>query len=278
MRRLFLLLLLLLVPNLLGTDTRLVPDPDYFAAFTSTTEPDMTGLTYIPIIQDYGTALGSTTTWTVGMPSKLTIGDLVLVFVESANDTAPTMAGWTELPVGSPVGTGAGCPDADTCTALTIFYQIIASTTPSAVVDSGAGDHVVGMSIAVSKDSFNAADPFENNVSTNTQIATTSLTIPGFVTENDNSLVFVIFATPHDGNAGSWVSSEVNTTLWNPRTETANILNLIGATKGSYSDGGGVQILFGYKPTAGATGTTTGDANWSHTSASISFGVNGAAQ
>jgi hypothetical protein len=246
-----------------------------FSPFTDTPLPEVPAI-WAPHFVDAGAYDGSEAgVDSPAMYSNAAIGDLAFVVIQTSNDVAPTIsAGWTEVP-GSPVGTGSACPDADTCTALTVFYQVLTSTTPAREIDYGAGDHYIGFTFGYKVGTFDASDPFEDNTSSNTQTAGTSLTIPGFVTENDRSMVVVIFNNPHDGSGTNWVGSPANATLTNPDTLADGKIVIFACNNKNTGDGGGNCVLAGINETAGASGTTTGTLQWSHTSVSLSFGING---
>ena len=243
------------------------------APFTSTPEPTIPAV-FLPFYIDEGASDGAIIDDTPAMYTGQAIGDLAFITVESANDFKPTIAGWTEVPC-SDVGTGAGCPDGDTCTNLTVWYQILAGTNPTRLISINGGDHIIHFTFGFKGGSFNAADPFENNCGTNTQAATTALSNPGFVSENDNSMIVTIFATPHDGNGSFWVSSIAVTGQTNPWTGVVDGAQQVAAYTKNTGDGGGNSVILGIKPIAGATGTLTGTGQWAHTSVSISFGING---
>jgi hypothetical protein len=238
-----------------------------FAPFTDTPDPAV-GDEYIPTYIDEGATDGATIDDSPGMYTGAEIGDLVFINVQTANDFAPTVAGWTAVPCsGQGSSTGANRIDA--------FYQIIASTNPTRLVSINGGDHIIEHTWGMKVGSFNASDPFEDNCSQADLGLTTDVSSASFVTENDNSMVVVLLTSNKDGNFGV-ISSNFATAgdMTNPYTLEPGIQAINGYGKNTGS-GGGVTIYMGIQVTAGAVGVSSGTAE-ERDYVVISFAINGA--
>jgi hypothetical protein len=249
---------------------------NYGAPFEDTVAPTAPA-TSIPQFIGQGATAATTTSGAPGMFTGAEAGDLAIILVEYANDVEPTMTGsWADLPVCGPTGTGTGCPDGDACTAVKAFYQVIDQSSPARTVNSNAGDHVYYTMIGFSGGSFNAADPFEDNCSTiDLSTPTTALTIPAFVTENDNSMVITVWANGNDLNNAGWGSASLNTTATNPFTTEVPGAALQSSQTKSTGDGGGLIFQFSVVPVAGSTGVASATSAVTKQFAGMSFGING---
>jgi hypothetical protein len=248
---------------------------NYGHPFTDTVTPTAPA-TSIPQFSGKGTANATSSSAAPGMFNSSASGDLAIVLLEYANDVEPTMTGsWAEVPVCTTPGTGTGCPDGAECTALKAYYQIIDQSSPARTVTAN-GNHTYYVMIGFKGGSFNAADPFEDNCSTvDISTPTTAMTMPAFVTENNNSLVVTVWAVGQDGNTLDWASDPDNTTATNPYTRAVPGASENFSQVKSTADGGGLTYQFTVVPVAGSTGVSTSTSAYTRQYAGFSFGING---
>lgn len=172
-------------------------------------------------------------------------GDLILIFLENANQTftAPVGGGYTQL-ASSPQGQGtAGVANA---VRLTIFYKI-ADGTETTYVTGDSGDHNIVCSFVLA--GVDAIEPI-NVTAGNTQVATTAISCPSVTTTRPECLIILAMATDRDLNTtNANFSAPVNANL-------ANFVERIDQTFNT-QQGGGLGIYTAQKGTAGATGTTS---------------------
>ena len=181
-------------------------------------------------------------THTIGGTSGISEpGDLILIFLESANQafTAPT--GYLQV-TASPQGQGtAGQANA---TRLTIFYKI-SDGTETTYVTGDSGDHNIVCSFVI-KD-VDRENPINDSVG-NTAAAATALTCPAVTTTVPECLIVIATTSDRDGNTTAQFSNPVNANL-------TSITERIDQTFNT-GQGGGLGIFTGLKATAGSTGTT----------------------
>lgn len=171
-------------------------------------------------------------------------GDLILIFLESANEayTAPAGGGYTAAPE-SPIGFGAAA--AANSTRLTIFYKF-SNGAETTYVTGDSGDHnSVGSMVIRGVDRVN---PF-NVSAASTATPATTVTLPSVTTTVPETMIVLAVATDFDANS---------TTIFSALTN-ANLTSLTERIDGSTAqqDGGGLGVFTGLKETAGSTGTTT---------------------
>lgn len=184
-------------------------------------------------------------THTIGGTSGISEpGDLILIFLESANQafTAPVGGGYTQL-TSSPQGTGtAGAANA---TRLTIFYKI-ATGTETTYVTGDSGDHNCIASLVLR--GVDILNPINDSVG-NTAAASTTITCPAVTTTVPECLIILAVSSDRDLNSAATFSNPVN----------ANLTNFVERIDGTANtgQGGGLGIYTAQKGTAGTTGTTT---------------------
>lgn len=191
----------------------------------------------------YQGAAGSIT-HTIGGTSGISEpGDLILIFLESANEayTAPAGGGYIAAPQ-SPIGFGAAA--AANSTRLTIFYKF-SNGAETTYVTGDSGDHnSVGSMVIRGVDKVN---PF-NVSAANTAGPATALTLPAVTTTVPETMIVLAVATDLDLGSTAIFSALTN----------ANLTSLTERIDGSTAqqDGGGLGVFTGLKATAGTTGTT----------------------
>lgn len=181
-------------------------------------------------------------THTIGGTSGISEpGDLILIFLESANQAFTAVTGYSQV-AASPQGQGtAGAANA---TRLTIFYKI-ADGTETTYVTGDSGDHNVVCSFVIRD--VDRGNPI-NDSAGNTAAAATALTCPAVTTTVPECLIIIAIASDRDANTTANFSNPVNanlTTLTERIDQTFNT-----------GQGGGFGIYTGLKGTVGSTGTT----------------------
>jgi poly(3-hydroxybutyrate) depolymerase len=183
-------------------------------------------------------------THTIGGTSGISEpGDLILIFLESANQafTAPVGGGYIAL-ASSPQGTGtAGAANA---TRLTVFYKI-SNGAETTYVTGDSGDHNCVASLVLR--GVDLLNPI-NATAGNTAAASTTITLPAVTTTVPECLIILAVATDRDLNSAATFSNPVNANL-------ANFVERIDSTTNT-GQGGGLGIYTAEKGTAGTTGTT----------------------
>ncbi len=199
---------------------------------------------HYPEIRGVGAMQGAagSITHTIGGTSGITeVGDLILIFLESANQAFTAVTGYLQAP-SSPQGTGTAA--AANATRLTIFYKF-ADGTETTYVTGDSGDHnAVGSLVIRGVDRVN---PFNANAG-NTATASTAITCPAVTTTVPECMIINAIATDYDLNSTAVFSNPTN----------ANLTNLTERIDGTTAqqDGGGLGVFTGLKATAGSTGTT----------------------
>ncbi len=191
-----------------------------------------------PTVRAVGTVASGTGAITPGLPAGTVAGDLLIMFLETSNQTI-TVSGWTQAP-SSPQSYGAPYN-----TRLTVFYKIAVGADTRTTSDSG--NHQIGRIIGITKGTFNATTPF--NTSAGGTSASTPVSIPGSTTSVDECLIVAAASNWEDtgvsGRFGSWTNANLTSI-------TERIDNNTSA-----GDGGGIGVATGIKATAGDYGTTT---------------------
>lgn len=187
-----------------------------------------------------GTGVGALGAVTVSVPSGFASGDMLVMFVETANEAVATPpSGWTQLS-SSPQGTGTAAGTSST--RLTVYYKIADGSETSYNIGD-AGNHTyariltfTGSSLAIDVDAG-----FLNS------IAATTVWFPAVTTTGADRLVVNAVAYATD------TASPTYTTLSNGSLTSLTERAKGGTTSGN---GGGVIVFTGVKAAAGSTGQT----------------------
>jgi rhamnogalacturonan endolyase len=218
--------------------------PDSTEAIATTQPPPATPPTFVAA----GSIASGTGTVMPSLPSGLAAGDVLLLFVETANQAVsisnPNGGTWTEV-VGSPQGTGSAGGSSATC--LTAFWSRYNGTQGNPTV-SDSGNHQVACMIAI-RGAASSGNPWEVTAGGVESTSDTSASIPGATTTVANTLVVVAVAgSLPDANGTSNFSGWSNASLANLTERTDN-------TRSS-GNGGALGIATGEKVAAGAYGNT----------------------
>lgn len=202
-------------------------------------------MTYYPEVIASAVSAGSagSITHTIGGTSGISRkNDLILIFLESANQAFTPVTGYLNVP-SSPQG--AGTAAAIGAVRLTIFYKFSNGTETTYITgDSGNHNFVASMVIR----GVDLAIPF-NASAGNTAAAATTITCPAVTTTVPECLIINAIATDYDANSSAVFASATNANL-------TNITERIDSAT-SQQNGGGLGIFTGLKGTSGSTGTTT---------------------
>jgi len=181
---------------------------------------------------------------TVGAVSATQANDLILLFVESANQAITTPTGYTIV---TGAQASAGTAAAAGGMRLNVFYRW-ATGADATVSVADTGDHTTAIKLA-----FRGVDlttPFDATPTTGTKTtASTSSSYPTITTVTDNA--WIVYASALDLDAASTATTSAQ----------ANA-NLTGITERHDQTvasglGGGIVLTTGVKATAGATGAMT---------------------
>lgn len=181
---------------------------------------------------------------TVGAVTSVAANDIILLFVESANQAVTTPTGYT-IVTSSPVSTGTAAAAGGV--RLSVFYQLATGAdTTTTVADSG--DHTNAIKLAYR--GIDIVTPFDATPVTGIKTpASTSSSFPGITTATNNAII--VLASALDLDAAS------TTTTGTPTN--ANLTGLVERHDQTViaGVGGGLVIIEGAKAIAGATGATT---------------------
>lgn len=213
-----------------------------------------------PVYVDKSAFVSSTAGPTVGAVPGVVADDLILLFVETANQavTTPTPGGWAHVP-SSPQFTGTAATAGGV--RLSVFYKWAdGADTSQAIVDSGNHNAAIKMAFR----GVDKTTPFNANAGS-VQAATTAMVWPAVTTTVADSLI--VLACAQDTDAASTATSGTPT--------NANLANLTEQHDQAVADGvgGGLVILTGEKATTGATGTTTSTGSTSVTHAYVTLAL-----
>jgi hypothetical protein len=230
---------------------------------SATTQSAQAAPTYVGT----GTMASGTGTITPALPSGLATGDVLLLFVETANQAVSISnqngGTWTAV-TNSPQGTGTAAGAA--ATRLTAFWSRYNGTQGAATV-SDSGDHQIGRIVAF-RGCISSGNPWNVTAGGVEATADTSGAIPGATTTVGNTLVVAAIATAlpdstSTGNFSAYANS--NLTSLTERIDNAR----------SEGNGGAIGIAAGIKATAGAYGNTTLTLATSSTKGMMSIALRG---
>ncbi|MEI7851531.1 MAG: putative Ig domain-containing protein [Kiritimatiellales bacterium] len=196
-----------------------------------------------------GAIAGGTGTIAPALPAGIATGDILLLFVETANQTSTVSVAnggtWAQV-TGSPQGTGTAAATAST--RLTAFWSRYNGTQGAPTV-SDSGDHQIARMIAI-RGAAASGNPWDVTAGGVEATSDTSASIPGATTTVANTLVVVAVAGSLPDSTSTAIFSgwaNANLTSLTERTDNAN-------TSGN---GGALGVATGIKATAGAYGNTT---------------------
>jgi len=195
-----------------------------------------------------GAVTYSTGAITPALPSGIAAGDILLLFLETTNQTISISnqnGGTWAAVTSSPQGTGT-TGTYGTGTRLTAYWSRY-NGTQGAPTTSDSGDHQIGGIIAI-RGAVASGNPWDVTAGGVDATSDTSGSIPGATTTVANTLVVTAIATSYDISSTSFFASWTNSNLAGLTERVDN------AT--STGNGGGIGIATGTKATAGAYGNT----------------------
>lgn len=206
----------------------------------------------IPTHVGKGTFTSGTGALLVPAPAGIQNGDLLLLFVESANQVIATPTGYTEL-TNSPQSTGT----AATAGAVRLaVFQKITNGTETEVTVADTGNHQAAQIHAFR--GINPTTPVHLTAGAVDAAATADLSAPGLTTTIPNCLIVNVIGLDKDLADVDTLSAVANANL-SDVTEQHDQTIAAGV-------GGGLAVITGGKAVAGATGNTTatGDTATTH--------------
>lgn len=180
---------------------------------------------------------------TPGIPSGYTVGNLLLLLVESANEAIGTPSGWNEVS-SSPQGTGT--PAQAGGVRLAVFWRI-ATAGQSAPTIADTGNHTTGIIFEFS--GANTSNPIYSIAGGVITPGNSTITFPSVSTRAANDMVALCLANDRDYNGSDSLSGWTNANL-SSLTQRHDQTVTTGV-------GGGVGMATGIKATAGSIGSTT---------------------
>ena len=191
---------------------------------------------------------------TVGALTGTQAGDIVILFVESANETIATPTGYKVL--ATQVGTGtAGAAGA---VRIASFYRILEDVADTATSVADSGNHTTAIKMLF-RDTSLADGAFFVTATSVQATASTAMTFPAVVAATDESLIVLAVALDTDAASTTTVGNVTNASLANI-TERHDQTVIAG-------QGGGLAVITGQEATAGTTGTSTATGSTSVTRA-----------
>lgn len=212
-----------------------------------------------------GTIASGTGSITPALPAGLATGDILLLFVETANETSSVSNAnggtWAQV-TASPQGTGTAGGSA--ATRLTAFWSRY-NGTQGAPTLADSGNHQVARMIAI-RGAAASGNPWDVTAGGVEATSDTSASVPGATTTVANTLVVIAVA-------GSLPDSNVTTNFsgWS----NANLSSLTERTDDARNagNGGALGIATGQKLAAGAYGNTASTLGSSATKGMISIAI-----
>ncbi len=197
---------------------------------------------------------------TVGTVANAQADDLILLFVESANQAISTPSGYAQV-TDSPQSTGSAAAAGGV--RLACFYRFATGADTTTLI-TDTGDHTTAIKILIR--GVDTTTPFNATAGSVQSTAATSWTLPSVTTTADNCLIIYGLGLDRDASSTTNVSGFTNSNL-------SNILELHDQVVTS-GVGGGLAVYEGEKATAGSVGTSTITSAASTTAAFLTIALN----
>lgn len=211
-----------------------------------------------------GTFTSGTGALSVPMPSGYAAGDILLIMIESANQTISTPTStsgiWTQV-TNSPQYTGTAATAGGVRLAV---YWKVAVTSESSVTVADSGDYTTA--IVSCFRGVDTTNPIHITSGSVDSTATSSLSCPAVTTTKDYCMIVNAIGLDKDLADTDTIQSGANSNLY-------NFGELHDQTVAS-GVGGGVAFFSGVKLTAGSSGNTTATGDTSTTHAYITLALN----
>ena len=193
-----------------------------------------------------------------GIPAGTTTNDLLVVFIEAANEPLNAITGYTRI------GSGAVIQATGLVTDLSAFYKVAGASESAPSITSTPQNHLIARIVGV-RGAATTGTPI-NVVNTGLDNTTgTAFSIPGATTTVIDCLVFAALSTGTDVASTTHSSGYTNASLGSI-TERVDDWTTSG-------NGGGIAVCTGTKATSGAYSATTGSIVTGNTKAFMSFAV-----
>lgn len=205
------------------------------------------GATYVtptPFYSAAGSAAQSTSVPTPTLPTH-SEGDLLLMVVQTANQSISTPSGWTASSIGL---LGTGTPGDSAAVGLQVFYKRAGASESAPSIDD-SGDHTYVRIWAIGG-VIKTGDPIGNSATGTEATAVSSFTWPDVTVQTANNAVAFIGAHNVSNTSTQRFDQPSNSNL-----ENMTSMPGVGGTTGA---GGGMSGYLGLAPASGAIGTTTG--------------------
>lgn len=209
-------------------------------------------------VRAVGTVASGTAAVTPGLPAGTVAGDLLLLFVETGNETVPAMTGWMDVS-GSPVAMATA-----QATRLTVRWKRAgAGETAPAVPDPG--DHVVARIIGVDRGADMTSAPIHASAAATEATSDTSVAFPAVTTALPGCLILNAIAVGTDVASTTQFSGWTNAAL---SGLTERIDNVVTA-----GNGGGLGVVTGTLAVPGSAGSTTATVAAAATKAMLTIAI-----
>lgn len=195
----------------------------------------------LPTVRSVGAVASGTGDITPTLPSGVIKNDILVMYVETANEAVNVPAGWAHT-ASSPVSMSTA-----NATQLSVLWKR-AGSSESAPTLADPGDHQVARIVAV-KNCITSGNPWDTSSASTEATSDISVSITGSTTSVDGCLVLAAIAT------GTDISSSANIFGWT----NADLQGLTEQVDSWITDGngGGIGVASGLKLKAGAYTATT---------------------
>ena len=201
-----------------------------------------------PKFRSAGTKDSGTGAITPPIPAGATTNDIMLLVVQSSNETISAPSGWT-LVTGCDAGTGTAATSGSVRS--TVFWKRHSGSESDPTV-ADTGNHTIGQIFAFSG-CVTSGDPLDVTASTTYSTALTWPKCPNLTTTVDNTFVVKIVAHAIDSNSAQANGTEGTGVL---ARETG--AGSYGQSQTNSGTGGGIVVDAGYAPLAGTYNISTG--------------------
>lgn len=224
----------------------------------------------IPIFVAAGTQAqtangGGTGPVTPGIPAGATTDDILVLYIETANEPVSATSGYADIGVGT-VAQANGL-----VTALTIRWKRAGGSESAPSVSIAAGNHVIARLVAF-RGCVTTGNPYESvQVSTdNTTVTTATIQSAAAGTLGPDRMICAAVATGTDVTSTTMAGTWTNASLASPGiTESLDNWHVTG-------NGGGFASAYGGKAAQGTYNNTTAVLTTGNTKAMMSFALIGA--
>lgn len=214
--------------------------------------------TTAPSVRSVGTSASGTSNITPGLPSGHTTNDILILFVESANQSVTAPSGYSQIGPQNGIGTAA----ASGSTRLAVFWKRDGGSESAPTITS-TGNRTMGVIIAVSG-CVTTGNPFHFMWNGFKKTASTSYSALGNATVTGNTLI-IYGISQAISSTGTKLSSVANSSLSSVTTQFD-----ASTTDGV---GGGIAVVSGILAAQGSYGSLTATEGSSTSDVSLSIAM-----